>query len=389
MRKIIPLIVLMALSVFFTKAQNVNRTESELALKLASQLVDNNDAAGGISADLISSSKVVTSYEDATTGIRYVGLQQTYKGIPVYNQVLSLAFRNGKMVSNFGAFDPAIEKAINVASGIPSVTAESAVQSALSDRGFRATQMAIAINRKDEGRFIEFSDMGISQEKITAQLSWVPDEATKTYKLAWQVYIIPKTTSDYWMVRVNALDNSILGMDNYTDYDHWGTPDNESNVRYPGFEYGLAVSNNTNTAIKNFFDFKKAEDPTLVTTATYRVVPYPAESPLHPGGAPALRTDPWTAPAVVANAVTLKWHTRSGATDHMITRGNNVWAYHDRSNNNAGDSTRSATSTTAFPNLTFDFVPDFTQEPTVTTPPNQQWNITNLFYWNNIIHDIL
>ncbi|MBK8610662.1 MAG: M36 family metallopeptidase [Chitinophagaceae bacterium] len=27
-------------------------------------------------------------------------------------------------------------------------------------------------------------------------------------------------------------------------------------------------------------------------------------------------------------------------------------------------------------------------EPTVTTPPNQQFNITNLFYWNNLIHDI-
>ena len=388
MRKIIPLIVLMALSVFFTKAQNVTQAESDLALKLASQLVSSNDAVG-VSAELINSSKVFSTYEDVATGIRYVSLQRMYKGIPVYNQILALSFRNGKLLSNFGALDPNVEKAINVPSGTPSVTAESAVQSALSDRGFRASQMAIAINRKDEGRFVEFGKMGISQENITAQLTWVPDEATKTYKLAWQVYIIPKTTSDYWMVRVNALDNSILGMDNYTDYDNWGTPNENPSIIYPAFEYGKSLSNANNTALNNFFDFKKVDDPTLVTSASYIVVPLPAESPLHPGGTPATRTDPWNNPGVVANAVTLRWHTGAAATDYDYTRGNNVFAYQDRANDNTGTPADAATSTTAFPNLNFNFTPDFTLEPTVTTPPNQQFNITNLFYWNNLIHDIL
>ncbi|MEZ5028315.1 MAG: hypothetical protein R2765_05955 [Ferruginibacter sp.] len=119
-------------------------------------------------------------------------------------------------------FDPSIEKLINVSSAVPAVSAESAVQSALSDCGLHATQMAVAINRKDNGRFVEFGNMGVSQENITAQLAWVPNEKTKVYELAWQVYIIPKTTSDYWLVRVNAMNNSILGMDNFTNYDKLG-----------------------------------------------------------------------------------------------------------------------------------------------------------------------
>ena len=139
MRKIIPFIALMLFSVLFTKAQNVSQAESNLALQLASQLVSANDAVG-VSAELINNQKVFYTYEDVATGIRYVSLQQTYKGIPVYNQILALSFRNGKLLSNFGALDPNMEKAINVASGIPSITAESAVQSALSDRGFRASQ---------------------------------------------------------------------------------------------------------------------------------------------------------------------------------------------------------------------------------------------------------
>ena len=196
MRKIIPLIVLILLSVFFTKAQNVSQADNKLALSF----VRSHMGAIGISVDLLNTSKVFYTYEDVATGIRYVSLQQTYKGIPVYNQIMALSFRNDKLLSNFGTFDPSIEKTVNVASGTPSVTAESAVQSALSDRGFRTSQMAIAINKKDQGKFVEFGHMGVSRENITAQLSWVPDELTKTYSLAWQVYIIPKTTSDYWMV---------------------------------------------------------------------------------------------------------------------------------------------------------------------------------------------
>ena len=104
----------------------------------------------------------------------------------------------------------------------------------------------------------------------------------------------------------------------------------------------------------------------------------------------ALRNNPWTATGVLPNAVTLKWHSDDNAgTDYNYTRGNDTWAYHDRTNTNTPDPTRSATSTTALPNLTFDFTPDYTLEPIVTTPPNQQFNITNLFYWNNIVHDVM
>src|SRR5258705_6653806 len=185
MRKIIPLIMLIALSALFTKAQNINQVEEKSALY---DVRVNKDAIG-ITADQLNNAKIATTYEDVRTGIRYVGLQQTYKGIPVYNQVLVLSFRNNQLLSRAGFFDISIEKTVNVQSGVPAISAESAVQSALSDRGFRASQMAIAINRKDNDHFIEFGNMGISRENITAQLSWVPNELTKVYNLAWQVYI--------------------------------------------------------------------------------------------------------------------------------------------------------------------------------------------------------
>ncbi len=377
MRKFLLIFLPMLFCVFAINAQNFNVEETA-----AISVVSANQAKLGLTANDMNNVKVSSSYVDNTSGVRYVYLVQTFRGIPVYNQMLVLSFRGDQLLSKAGAFNKGIEKQANVNTGMPAVSAESAVQAALSNRGLRAWQTAIAISRNDEGRKVEFGNMGVSRENITAQLMWTPIENSKEVRLSWHVYIIPTTTPDYWMVRVDAVNSSILGMDNYTDYDNWGTPDVHGLVKYPQFAYGIS-----STVNNNLFDFKKSEDPSVITTASYRVVPYPGEAPSFPNGAHALRTDPWLAGS--ANATTLKWHGITG-TDYAYSRGNNVWAYEDRANNNTASVAKSASSTTALPSLTFDFTPNYTVDPTQTTPvPNQQYNITNLFYWNNIIHDVL
>ena len=104
-----------------------------------------------------------------------------------------------------------------------------------------------------------------------------------------------------------------------------------------------------------------------------------------PGGTPAIVNNPWT--LAPGNATSLKWHS-NGNNDYNITRGNNVYAAEDRDGSNSTQGLP-ATSTTAVDPLNFDFVPDFTQAPTQTVIPNQQFNITNLFYCMNIIHDLV
>ncbi len=380
MRKIFLFIVPLLFFVFSINAQSINADEHA-----AMSLVSASKAKLGLSMEDLGNVKVSSTYYDKAAGLTMVYLTQTYKDIPVYNQMLVLAYKGGKLVSNAGIFNHSIDKFAVGKSATPSVMAESAVQSALSDRGLHASQMAIAISSKENGRKVEFSNMGISRENITAELMWTPVENSNEVRLSWHVYIIPKTTSDYWMIRVDAVNNSVIGLDNYTKYDNWGTPDLNSNVKYPAFIMGI---NPAEATVKNNFDFKNIEDPATVTTATYRVVPIPAESPIHPGGAPALRTDPWT--AAPGNATSLKWNTGAAATDYAYSRGNNVWAYQDRANANNGSIAASASSTTALPNLTFDFVPNFTVDPVQSTPvQNQQFNITNLFYWNNVVHDVM
>ncbi|MFT3908988.1 MAG: M36 family metallopeptidase [Ferruginibacter sp.] len=369
------LLIIAILSFSFLKAQTNDKSE-------AMRLVTKNSAAIGLSNQDLGNFIVSDSYFDNIAGTRMVYLQQTFKGIVVYNQLRVLAFKNDLLVSNAGGFIKSIDKKVNIKDGVPPVSPADAVQAALADRKLTATESPEVISIKDNGNKYEYSNLGVSRENITAQLSWVPLEEGRKVQLAWQVYIIPQTTSDYWMVRVDASNSSILGMDNYTVYCNWDAPANKDFFTHAG-----------SILADNLFDFTKSNNslpqaitnsPLVINNASYRVVPYPAESPSHPGGTPALVNNPWN--LTPGNATSLKWQS-NGTTDFTITRSNNVLAQEDRNDNNGTGA--SPASTTAAPDLTFNFTPNFTVVATQTTPvQNQQFNTTNLFYWNNIAHDI-
>ncbi len=346
-------------------------------------LVTRNAVEIGLTKSELANLLVSDTYLDNAGGMRMVYLQQSYKNIAVYNQLIVLAFKNDKLVSRSGNFISSLDKKVNGSNAIPAVTAAMAVQSALSDRKLLAAQFPVPLNQT--GNKVEFGTLGISEQNITAQLTWVPILETNKVRLAWQVYIIPVSTPDYWMIRVDASDSRVLGMDNYTVYCNWDKPSGPMNFNQPcekdhehnyNFDFTRSKSTVAETALSN--------SPTIVGSASYRVIPFPAESPIHPGGAHALVNNPWL--AATGNATTIRWHN-DGVTDYTTTRGNNVWAQEDRNNNN-GTGTP-ATSTTSPDPLTFNFTPNYTVVPTQTTPvQNQQFNTTNLFYWNNIIHDI-
>jgi subtilisin-like proprotein convertase family protein len=369
----------------------------------ALQIVSANRTAIGLTADDLNNLMVTYSYVDKTIGVRYIYVQQTYQGIPVYNKTQAIAYKNNALVSVLGTRIANIESKVN--SSMPAKTAESAVMAALANKGFSPSGSLAPISTKEMGRKVEFGKLGVSRENVTAQLMWFPSDNENSFKLGWFVYYIPTTTSDYWEIFVDAANGSIIGENNLTVSCNWDDP-NHTHV--------FGEKHNEATIGSNPFDFSRVTriengtvSPSIVNTGSYRVVPLPYESPIHmpgafPGTAPGNSTivnNPWTnVPASFSNAVTKNWHTDASNTDYNYTRGNNVWAYHDRNNNNSGDPARSATSTTALPSLTFSAygnAPDYTADPitgggtTGGMANNQLFNITNLFYYNNILHDVL
>ena len=359
-------------------------------LAIAKDLVAKNAKAIGWNATDIDNSIVSDSYFDKTAKVQLVYLQQSYLGLPVYNQILVLAFKNGNLVSKSGGKIGSIEKKIEGAR-LPSITADIAVETALKNKNISFQRKPLVMGSEKNGHFIRFDNMGIARENITAELMWVPIEDGKKVVLAWQIYFIPTSTSDYWMVRINSNNNTVVDFNNLTVTCNWDLPSKDKKISEHHNEVHAIVSEKTSDlpAFLNWNNLvnksTRPSSPNLINSATYRVIPFPAESPIHSGGAPATRSNPWT--AAPGNATTLNWHN-NGTLDFNYTRGNNVWAQEDRNGNNGTG--LPANSTSSVDPLSFDFTPSFTVTPTQTTPvQNQQFNITNLFYWNNIIHDIM
>ena len=374
MKKIL-LVIFSVLSINTIFAQNI--TEAD-----AFKLLQQNSIQLGLNATDLSNSIISDAYNNNYSNLQMIYLQQSYLGLPIYNQIQTLAFKTGKLVSKTGSRISGIQKRSLGNNGIPSIDATSAVLSAMRDRKMSASRNLEIVKVEKNGHKVFFDKMNVSRENITAELIWVPIEDGKKVVLCWQVYLIPTNASDYWMVRVNANDNSIVGIDNYTVSCNWGEPEigflhlNEQPKNDIISLENMASPFSKNTILEN--------SPSIVNNATYRVIPYPAESPQHTGGAHAVVTNPWTLTA--GNATTLKWHN-NGTLDFNYTRGNNVWAQEDRNGNNGTGIP--ATSNTPSDPLNFEFTPNYTVTPTQTTPvPNQQFNTTNLFYWNNIIHDL-
>jgi hypothetical protein len=173
-------------------------------------------------------------------------------------------------------------------------------------------------------------------------------EDGRSARLAWQVFVAPQNSSAYWLIRVDAMTNTVISRENLTLSCNWGPAEKHEGHQHTAKEQPQ-VPGTFVEARKDKQDLGFKND--LINTATYRVIRYPAESPIHPGGLPSLHTDPWLMSP--GNATTLGWHN-DGVNDIDSTRGNNVFAYDDRDANNLPG--RSGLSSTPIPNLTWLFL---------------------------------
>ena len=103
------LLLFFALILGLSSFAQVSKNENQLAM----DLVKANAKSIGLTDTDINNVTVSSTYETVADHLRMVYLQQTYKGIPVFNQMHVLAFRNNKLVSVTGGRIDAIEKKVN------------------------------------------------------------------------------------------------------------------------------------------------------------------------------------------------------------------------------------------------------------------------------------
>ncbi|MEO7445435.1 MAG: M36 family metallopeptidase [Ferruginibacter sp.] len=369
MKKIVLLFVA-AMCSLLSMAQNIEASQ-------AKALVAKNILETGISEAALASMTVSDAYYLESNQTKMVYLLQTYKGLPVHNRLLVLAFKNDKLVSKAGELISNIESLTNNASARPSLNAATAIDRAFADVHIVSPSKTPALRITENGRKLNFGVLRGVSENVTTELVWAPSEDYKTVKLAWQVQVVPVGKSDWWLIQVDAITGNILHKINLTVYEGHNHQTEKLGAHY-------------RQATKNYFlqtqrGLSSPPPPPTVTAATYRVVPMPVESPKH--GAIAVVAQPWLNAGAGNNAVTNGWHF-DGTTNYDITRGNNVFAYLDVNAANAPSAASNwpDTSTTANPSLSFNFAPDANAQPGVTI--NKKFAVANLFYWNNLIHDV-
>lgn len=342
------------------------------------QLVTKHAAALGLSQEDLANYRVATAYFDESTGLTMAYLQQTHKGVDVYNAIMSVAFKNENLGTYQSSWTALPDSKTSKLNPKPSITALTALKNALSNLNLPVSKaFFVALSQTPDGQEFEFDNLGVALDNIGVRLMWVPEsEYSKNLVLSWQVSFISLKGNNSWVVKVNAANGTILRKDNLTVKENFGKQEFKKIPRNV-YVYQDEPADNK-TAVD---EVKNVTDVQAVTSAKYLVIKYPALDADH--GVPTLHNNPWTLNGV-PQAYTKKWNSDQ-QKDYDSLKGNNVFVYSDANSNNQPDFT--PRSTTPLPNLTWNYVPDFTVNP-LEDIPTESFGLTNLFYWNNLMHDM-
>ena len=304
----------------------------------------------GLTSPDVAEMVVEDHYRSSHNGVTHIFLAQRMKGIPVHNGILAVnVAADGSIINLHNGFASRLLTGANAF--LPDITPLQAVAAAARHLDLEpASSPRVLELRGGATEEVLVSASGVSLAPIPVSLVYQanPEGAT----LAWSVEIQTTDTLHWWLVRVDATTGEVLDKNDWIVHDDWGLAAATDPRPSPSVHNGSAAD---------------APD-------SYRAFPMPVESPSH--GVRTLSVDP--ADPV---ASPLGWHDTDGSAgaEFTITRGNNVWAQEDRNGNNGvGYSPDGGGS------LDFDFPLDPSQSPVV----NEDAAITNLFYWNNLVHDV-
>jgi uncharacterized repeat protein (TIGR01451 family) len=372
MRKNLRQCIIVLLLLLFGALQLFAQTKKLYDSSHIKQLISANIKYSGLVANDLNNVRIADAYYNAQSKTLLVYLQQTYKGVDVYNALQVMAFKDDKLVSVKSTRISKIQQKASTDNIQTNYSATDALQATLAHLKLPAVAAAMPTKTSADNLKAEFGSLGIAGNNIEVKKLWVPLQNGSSVRLAWQVSIKPLNASDYWLVRVDANENKVISKSNLTvSCSIKGVHHHDASC-YKVTDYNIANEANA------FFGLESQ------TSGEYKVIPFPAESPIHPGGTPELTTNPWTLAPFGSNATTLKWND-NGTTTYTITRGNNVYAQDDHDNN---DNTfgSSGISLTPAPDLVFNYTPVSNGSPYDSL--NLGFALTNLFYWNNIMHDL-
>lgn len=308
---------------------NVGADPLALALEWAEA---HRDLLGLGSADL-AHFEVTDDVYSEVGGTRHLYLRQVYKELPLYNTQLHVNFdRDLRIVSVNNSFLPDVALAVNTVE--PRLDAGEAVASAARHLGDEDAKAPAALAKPaGADRRTRFDSTGISKAPIEARLMILPIERGEA-RLVWNFQIATADDAHVFDFTVDAVTGEV-----WTRFD-W------------------------------------------VASDSYQVYRQPVESPNHVAPLP-----PADGRVTVVNphhpfSSPFRWHDTNGVVgaEFTIMRGNNVHAYDDLN----ADFLPPAIEPNCGVTLSCVFPINLAGIPQTYTSAA----VANLFYWNNLIHDV-
>ena len=293
-----------------------------------------NAAMLGMNSKDISSLEVTDRVYSKLTGTTHIFMRQVHEGLPVYNSQMQVNMdREQRILSvNNSAMT---DMAASVTVTKPGIDLSAAVGKAAQHLGISLSNPPKTLNAASGIQNITSVDPGgISLEPIQGKLMWLP-----IHKGMMRLV---------WNFQIHTLDQQHV-------YDF--TVDAESGKVWTRFDW--------------------------VASEQYRVYARPAESPNHVSPQPPSDGRTLVNNPANATASPFGWHDTNGSAgaEFTTTRGNNVYAYTDTDANNTPDA---GSDPNGGNTLNFNFPVNLNSAP----DSYKNAAVANLFYWNNIIHDV-
>lgn len=323
--------------------------------------LNNNYETLNLTKKDVSNWLVTDEYFSKSTQVTHVYIRQTYEGIELCNGLANFNIHQDKVVSMGDRLINNIAANINTTS--PGLTPSEAIKSAVRQLNIELKEPLKIIDAVSEQHFI-FNKAGVSLEAIPVKLVYFATQELGI-RLAWDLSINTIDAQNWWSVKIDAITGQIIDKNNWTVHCKIGSCSDSDHRKIPAkeaFEEPQATPS---------YSFMAPPPP---STDQYNVYAIPVESP--DNGSRSIVVGPAD---VIASPY--GWHDVDGVAgpEYTITRGNNVYAYDD-----LGDNNNPGTSPDGGASLDFNFPLNLIQNPSGYINSA----VTNLFYMNNIMHDV-
>ncbi|WP_075341991.1 M36 family metallopeptidase [Tenacibaculum agarivorans] len=318
--------------------------------------------------------KVTSTASSLKKGLTHYYLTQYFKGIPIINGTYNMSVNNNSVNYSVNQFVKDVESKIPQSRSISLINEEAAINTVISSHNLpAASRLQKQLRRTNGGGdpISKYLDSGITEdnEPITAQKVYLLYE--DKIHLCWNVTLYEKGGKHWWSSFVDASSNTILKEDDWVISCNFDTP-GHSELHNHKHDHGHKAHKDVNS--RENYGIPYAAESMAMAPDSYRVYAMPLINP--DDGGRTIVTDP-----AESVASPFGWHDTNGSAgaEFTITRGNNVWAQEDANGNNGTGASPSGGS-----GLDFDFPVNLNQAPS----NYRNASTTNLFYWNNIMHDV-